>query len=102
MSSAGRSFPWSGAAVARAATFVLPTASVLVAALVFIGPGGLRPTTAARVYGVPADGARVVALRIELVKILHDVVESGGAQELLVEATAPGQTLRAWHGTTGP
>src|SRR4051812_21142257 len=102
MSPAGRSSPWSGAAVGRAATFVLPTASVLVAALVFLGPGALRPTVSARVYGLPTDGARSLALRIEMVKSLYAVEERGGAQELLVEASAPGQTLRAWHGTTGP
>jgi hypothetical protein len=84
------------------ATFVLPTASVLVAALVFLGPGGLRPVLAGRVHGRPADGGHAVALRVEVVKCLHDVVESGGSHELLVEASAPGQTLRAWHGESGP
>ncbi len=102
MSSAGRSSPWSGAAVGRAATFVLPTASVLVAALVFLGPGALRPALGVRVRGLPADGARTLALRVEVVKMLFDVVDGGGVQDLLVEASAPGQTLRAWHGPTGP
>ena len=102
MSSAGRSSPWSGAAVGRAATFVLPTASVLVAALVFLGPGALRPAFAVRVYGAPADGARSLALRLATVKSLYDVDEPAGTQDLLVEASAPGQTLRAWHGPTAP
>jgi hypothetical protein len=101
MSSAGRSPRWGGAALGRAATFVLPTLSVLVAALVFLGPGALRPVTAVRVYGAPAEGARKVALRLEVVKSLYGVEEQGGALDLLVEATAPGQTLRAWHGRSG-
>jgi hypothetical protein len=102
MSSAGRSSPGRGAAIARAATFVLPTVSVLVAALVFVGPGARRPAAAARVRGLPADGARVLALRVEVIESLYDVVDAGGDQELLVEGSAPGQTLRAWHGHTGP
>jgi hypothetical protein len=101
MSSAGRSSPWSGAAVGRAATFVLPTVSVLVAALVFLGPGALRPAFGARVYGAPADGARALALRLEVVKSLYGVDEPSGVQDLLVEGSSPGQTLRAFHGPSG-
>ena len=102
MSFAGRSLPWSGASLGRAATFVLPTASVLIAALVFLGPGALRYTVGARVRGAPAEGGRALALRIEVVRSLYDVNESAGVHDLLVEATAPGQTLRAFHGATGP
>jgi hypothetical protein len=86
----------------RAATLVLPTASVLVAALVFLGPGALRPAVAVRVRGLPADGARALALRVEVVESLYEVVDGGGEQEILVEGSAPGQMLRAWHGKTGP
>jgi hypothetical protein len=102
MSSAGRSPPWSGDRAARVATYVLPTASVVVAALVFLGPGARLPALGARVRGLPADGASTMAFRVEVVKALYDVVDSGGAHELVVEASAPGQTLRGWHGTTGP
>jgi hypothetical protein len=91
-----------GARVGRAATFLLPVASVLVAALVFLGPGALRPALGARVRGLPAEGAHAVAVRVEVVKSLYEVVDVAGVQELLVEGTAPGQTLRAWHGSTGP
>ncbi len=86
----------------RAATFVLPVASVLVAALVFLGPGALRPALGARVRARPGTGTHTVALRVEVVKSLYEVVDVAGAHELLVEGTAPGQTLRAWHGATGP
>ena len=102
MSSAGRPAPVSWARASRAATFVLPTASVLVAALVFLGPGALRPTIGARLRGLPADGALAVALRVEVVKSFYEVDDSAGIQDLLVEASAPGQTLRAFHGPTGP
>jgi hypothetical protein len=101
MSSAGRSPASPGDRVARVATFVLPTASVLVAALVFLGPGALRPALGSRVRGLPAEGTHALALRIEVVKALYDVVDGAGEHELLVEASAPGQTLRGWHGTTG-
>jgi hypothetical protein len=102
MSSAARSSPWSSAALGRAAIYVLPAASVLVATLVFLGPGVHKPVMAARVRGLPADGGHAVALRVEVVRCLHDVVENGGAHELLVEGSAPGQALRAWHGQSGP
>ena len=102
MSSAGRPPAVSWAGISRAATFVLPTASVLVAALVFLGPGALRPAFGARVRGLPADGASALALRVEVVRSLYEVNDSAGVQDLLVEASAPGQTLRAFHGPTGP
>jgi hypothetical protein len=81
---------------------VLPTASVLVAALVFLGPGAVRPALGARIYGGPAEGARSLSLRVEVVRSLYEVVDGGGAQGLVVEASAPGQALGAWRGSTGP
>ncbi len=101
MSSAGRPSPVSWAGIGRAASFVLPTASVLVAAMVFLGPGALRPALGARVLGLPADGAPAVALRVEVVRSMYEITDSGGIKDLLVEASAPGQTLRAFHGPTG-
>jgi hypothetical protein len=83
------------------AGFVLPVFSVLVAALVFLGPGALHPAAAARVRGAPADGARVAALRVEVVQSWVDVVDATPAEDLVVEATAPGQTLTTWRGAAG-
>src|SRR3954471_13370231 len=78
--------PW----VRRVATYVLPTFSVLLAALVFLGPGALRPALGARVRGAPAEGGRVAALRVEVVRSLYEVVDGAGAQAIEVEASAPG------------
>ena len=86
---------------ARIAVFVLPVFSVIVAALVFLGPGALHPVTAARVRGVPAEGARAAALRVEVVRSHYDVVDPVEANELVVEASAPGQSLATWRGAVG-
>ncbi|MFT3769327.1 MAG: hypothetical protein QM820_28145 [Minicystis sp.] len=111
MSSAGRPSPLPDAPVdpprpigeraVRAAIFVLPVFSVLVAALVFLGPGALRPAPAARVRGLPAEGARAAALRVEVVQSYYDVVDAAPASDLVVEATAPGQSLTPWRGAAG-
>ncbi len=81
---------------------MLPTLSVLVAALVLLGPGSARPSIGARIRGAPVDGSRTLALRLEIVRALYEVIDGGGEHDVLVEASAPGQTLRAWHGPTGP
>jgi hypothetical protein len=86
----------------RAISFVLPVLSVLVAALVFLGPGALGPVGSARVRGAPAEGARHLAVRVEAVRAYHDVVDALEAREILVEATAPGQSLTPWRGDAGP
>ncbi|APR87169.1 hypothetical protein A7982_12518 [Minicystis rosea] len=74
---------------------------MIVAALVFLGPGALRPATTARVRGLPAEGARAAALRIEVVQTYYDVVDAAAARDLVVEASAPGQSLTTWRGAAG-
>jgi hypothetical protein len=86
----------------RVAIFVLPLFSVLVAGLVFLGPGALNPALSARVRGLPAEGARAVALRVEVLRLDHDVVDAAVATELTVEASVPGQSLPTWRGAAGP
>ena len=84
----------------RAATFVLPAAAVVVAALVFLGPGALRPALGARLHGAPAEGARAASLRVEIVTSYYGTLERGAPRDLAVQATAPGQSLTAWQGLT--
>ncbi len=88
------------ARLGRIATFALPTVSALVATLVVLGPGALRPALGARLYGAPAEGARAVSLRVEVASTLYGTSVRAAASDLNVEATAPGQALAAWHGTT--
>lgn len=90
------------AAVVRAAIFVLPIFSVLVAALVFFGPGARRPALFARVRGLPTEGGSALALRIEVAESLHDIVDAAPARELIVDASASGQTLPTFRGAAGP
>jgi hypothetical protein len=89
-------------AAGRAAIFALPVFSVLIAALTFLGPGGLHAATGARVRGLPIEGGRALALRIEVVRSFHDVVDATDISGMEVEASAPGQTLSTWRGAAGP
>ena len=86
----------------QVAVYVLPVASVLIAALVFLGPGAVHASIAARVRGFPAEGARSIALRVEILRSVHDVAEPVEARELEVQASAPGQALSTWRGAAGP
>jgi hypothetical protein len=110
MSSAGRSEPPSvpppGAGgedrgLARVATYGIPTFSVAVAALVFLGPGEPRAVLGARVLGQPVEGSRVAALRVETVRSLLAVVEATAVPDLIVRATARGQDLTSFRGASG-
>ena len=111
MSPAGRSSPppeppapvaGGTEAAGRAAIFVLPILSVLVAALAFLGPGGLHAATGVRVRGLPVEGGRALALRVEVVRSFHDVVDTVAVSGIEVEASAPGQVLSTWRGAAGP
>jgi hypothetical protein len=111
MSSAGRSEPPSAPppvagpearGLARVATYGIPVFSVLVAALVFLGPGAPRAVLGARVLGQPIEGSRYVALRVETIRSYFDIVETAAVPELIVEAAAAGQELPVVHGASGP
>lgn len=82
------------------AVYVLPVVSVLLAAFVFLGPGALRAFTYARIRGVPAEGARTMALRLEVLRSVHDVAAPIAMSDLAVEASATGQALSSWRGAT--
>ena len=110
MSSAARSDPPPGPphgagreaqGLARVATYGIPTFSVAVAALVFLGPGARRAVLGARVLGQPVEGSRGVALRVETVRSLLAVVEATAVPDLIVRATAPGQELTPFRGASG-
>lgn len=84
------------------AVYVLPVVSVLLAAFVFLGPGAIRAITYARVHGVPGEGAKTVALRLSVLRSVHDVAAPIPMSELAVEGSAPGQGLSPWRGPTDP
>jgi hypothetical protein len=85
----------------QVAIYVLPVASVLIAALVFLGPGAEHATVAARVRGSPAEGSRSIALRAEVLRSVHDVAEPVALGDLTATATLPGQALPIWRGAAG-
>ena len=110
MSSAGRSErpsvppPGAGEApgLARVATLGIPAFSVAVATLVFFGPGARRAVLGARVLGQPAEGSRVLALRVETVRSLLQVVDAAAVPDLVVHAAAAGRDLPPFRGASGP
>jgi hypothetical protein len=99
------------AMLGRAATTVLPTLTVVVTALVLLGPGKPRAATGARVWGAPAPEARSaapaeggarLALRIEGVRRHYGVDDAAAGLQMTLEVRAADEIAGAWTGTTGP
>jgi hypothetical protein len=90
-----------GGAVERALTYGVPVASVVIAALVVLGPGAPRATAGVRVLGRVVEGSRALALRLVAVRRLYGVDEVVGGGRARVEASARGEALGAWEGPIG-
>jgi hypothetical protein len=88
-------------ALDRLVTYGLPVLSVVVAALVLLGPGAQRPVQGVRVRGLAFEGAQVLALRLEGVRRSWSVDDGLPLDGLRVEATAGGRALPAWEGGLG-
>lgn len=80
--------------------FVIPTAAVIVTAVVLMGPGSQRSVLAARVRGAAVPGGRTMALRIETVRSLYGVAEPAALGGLTVVASLPGSPFPTWTGET--
>lgn len=84
----------------RIAAYGLPVLSVGVAAVVLFGPGALRPSVGARVWGRPGP-SELLAVRVEGVRRYFDIDDAASLDELdvtLARASAPDEVLAAWHG----
>ncbi len=84
----------------RIATYVIPAVAVVATAIVLLGPGAARPVFGARVRGSPAEGASVLAVRLEGVRRIFAIDDAAALDGLVVEATGPAGTAR-WEGATG-
>jgi hypothetical protein len=89
------------AMLGRAATTVLPTLTVLVTALVLLGPGKPRAATGARVWGAPAEGGAGLALRIEGIRRHYGVDDAAAGLRMSLEVRAGGEVAGAWTGSAG-
>lgn len=69
----------------RVATLALPAVAILGAALLILGPGRSRPAIGAKVWGVPAEGAHHLALRIHVLEHFSGAFSSRAEQDVRVE-----------------
>ncbi len=88
-------------AAERVATYGVPVASVVIAALVVLGPGAPRASTGVRVVGRSVQGSTVLALRMISVRRLYGVDEIASGGRVRVEASEAGAALGAWEGDLG-
>jgi hypothetical protein len=85
----------------RFVTYALPVLSVVMAALVLLGPGAPRPVHGVRVRGLVAEGSRVLALRLEGVRRIWSVDDALALDGVRVEAASGGVALSSWEGALG-
>lgn len=86
----------------RLATYVVPASSVVVTALVLLGPGAPKQAPFARVRGVPMASGRTVSLRIEGGRRLFGVDDVAAFDDVTVEVLDQGKALPSWVGSIGP
>ena len=99
---AARGMLGSMSSAGRVATYVLPAASMALAAAVILGPGAPRMAAGVRIWGLPVEGSEALALRIEAARRQHGVEDATALEGLEVTATAGGAPLGRWAGSTGP
>ncbi len=85
----------------RLAALAIPTVSVIVTALVLVGPGALRPAVGVRVYGSPAEGDRALSVRLMAVSSLYGSEDVATLDRLQAVAKSNGRDLDLWNGRTG-
>jgi hypothetical protein len=80
---------------------VIPTVAIGVTAVVLLGPGRQRAAVGARVWGLPVEGASVVALRVEGVRRLFGVDDAASLGHVKLAARDEGGALGEWTGAAG-
>lgn len=85
----------------RSVLYVMPSVAVVAMAALVLGPGRERPATGARVWGVPADGARVLALRLETMERQYGSDRAMPVDPIDVTIAQGGKTLGSWTGSSG-
>lgn len=85
----------------RLATYFVPASSVVVTALVLLGPGSPKQAPFARVRAVAQAGGKRLALRVEGGKRLFGVDDVLALDGVVVEAFDHKKPLHAWSGSFG-
>src|SRR5262245_35807770 len=85
----------------RGRLYLMPSMAVLATAALVLGPGRERPSIGARVWGVPAEGGRAIALRIETMERQFGSDQAVSVDPLEVTLTQGGSRLAAWTGRSG-
>jgi hypothetical protein len=85
----------------RVVTTVIPTVAIGVTAVVLLGPGRQRAAIGARVWGLPVEGASVVAWRVEGVRRQFGVDDAAPLDRARLVARDEGGPLGEWTGTAG-
>jgi hypothetical protein len=75
--------------------------AVLATAALVLGPGRERPAVGARVWGVPAEGARALALRLETMERQFGSDQAVSVEPIEVTLLQAGKPLATWTGRSG-
>ena len=85
----------------RGALYLLPSMAVLATAALVLGPGRERPAIGVRVWGLPTEGGKAAALRLETMERQFGSDQAVSVEPLEVTVTQGGRTLGTWKGRSG-
>lgn len=85
----------------RLALYLMPSFAVLATAVIVLGPGRERPAFGARVWGLPAEGAKSTALRISTMEREFGADRALAVTDLTVTLSQGGKVLGSWFGDSG-
>jgi hypothetical protein len=85
----------------RAALYLLPSLAVFATAALVLGPGRERPAVGARVWGMPAEGAKVAAWRLETMERQFGADRALPIDGMDLSVQQGGRRLATWSGNTG-
>ena len=85
----------------RGALYLLPSMAVLATAALVLGPGRERPAIGVRVWGLPTEGGKAAALRLETMERQFGSDQAVSVEPLEVTVTQGGKTLGTWKGRSG-
>src|SRR5262245_21578600 len=87
--------------VGRRALYLIPTFAVLATTALVLGPGRERPAIGARLWGIPADGAKVAAWRIETLERQYGSDRAVAVDSLELTVLLGGRRIAEWTGRSG-
>ncbi len=85
----------------RAALYLMPSLAVFATAALVLGPGRERPAVGARVWGMPAEGAKVAAWRLETMERQFGADRALAVDGVELSVLQAGRRLATWSGGSG-